>query len=109
MGTNTLRVFALCGLFALTCAAGCGGDDATVKTKPVVAATPTTQRTADTMGRIPVGTLTKAGDYKIRVASQAEAERLCGAARDGGWPKEWAAYHEVRLSFPGPDLYCVPD
>jgi hypothetical protein len=109
MRTNTLRAFAVCGLLALAGAAGCGGDDAAVEAEPVVAATPTAQAAADTTVRFPAGNLTKAGDYRIRVASQAEAERLCGAARDGGWPKGWAAYHEVRLSFPGPDLYCVPD
>ena len=109
MHTSTLRDFAVCGLVALAGAAGCGGDDAAVKNKPVIAAAPTAQPAAETTVRFPVGKLTKTGDYRIRVASQAEAERLCGAARDGGWPKKWAAYHEVRLSFPGPDLYCVPD
>jgi len=48
MHTSTLRDFAVCGLVALAGAAGCGGDDAAVKNKPLVAATPTAQAAADT-------------------------------------------------------------
>lgn len=110
MHTTTLHAFAVSALLALAGAgaAGCGDSDEAAEAQPAASATATTEPVSDTTLQLPKGELTKAGDYRIRVASQAEAERLCGAARDRGWPEEWASYPEVRFSFPGPDLYCVP-
>jgi hypothetical protein len=111
MHTTSLHAFAVCGVLALAGAgaAGCGGGDEGAEAQPPPPPPPTTGPVADATVKFPEGELTKAGDYRIPVASQAEAERFCGAARDGGWPEAWAAYQEVRFSFPGPDLYCVPD
>jgi len=111
MHTTSLHAFAVCGVLALAGAgaAGCGGGDGGAEAQPAATATATTEPVADATVKFPEGELTKAGDFRISVASQAEAERFCGAARDGGWPEAWAAYEEVRFSFPGPDLYCVPD
>ncbi len=89
-----MRLLLVCGLLALAGAgaAGCGGRDETAETKPAASATATTEPVADAPVQFPEGELTKAGDYRIGVASQAEAERLCGAARDGGWPEQWASW-----------------
>lgn len=103
MGTRALTTFVAALALSGAGAAGCGDGEA-----PARAATSTPAPIAETATEFPEGAVTKSGAYRVKGVGRAEAERLCGLMRDDGWPDVYANHDEVRFSFPGPDLVCVP-
>ena len=103
MGTRPLATVVAALALSGAGAAGCGDGEA-----PTRAATATPSPVTNAGDAFPEGAATRSGALRVRVASRAEAERLCGRMRDEGWPDAYAIHDEVRFAIPGRDLVCVP-